>query len=88
MTALARRMLAVAAIVCAATIARAAEIPLDERKRIFERFVRGKSAAGKQVRGSGIGLALVKHIAEAHGGAAWVEDNKPRGSCFVITLRA
>ena len=65
-----------------------AGIPLDERKRVFERFVRGKSAAGKQVRGSGIGLALVKHIAEAHGGAAWVEDNEPKGSCFVITLRA
>jgi two-component system, OmpR family, phosphate regulon sensor histidine kinase PhoR len=65
-----------------------AGIPIDERKRIFERFVRGRSAAGKQVRGSGIGLALVKHIAEAHGGGAWVEDNKPRGSCFVITLKA
>jgi two-component system phosphate regulon sensor histidine kinase PhoR len=65
-----------------------AGIPIDERKRIFERFVRGKSAVGKQVRGSGIGLALVKHIAEAHGGAAWVEDNKPRGSVFVITLQA
>ncbi len=64
-----------------------AGIPVDERKRIFERFVRGKSAAGKQVRGSGIGLALVKHIAEAHGGDAWVEDNEPRGSCFVITLK-
>ncbi len=63
-------------------------IPSDDRKRIFERFVRGKSAVGKQVRGSGIGLALVKHIAEAHGGRAWVEDNLPKGSVFVITLKA
>ncbi|HEV8247542.1 MAG TPA: HAMP domain-containing sensor histidine kinase [Polyangiaceae bacterium] len=63
-------------------------IAVDDRKRIFDRFVRGKSAVGKQVRGSGIGLALVKHIAEAHGGGAWVEDNLPRGSTFVITIRA
>jgi two-component system phosphate regulon sensor histidine kinase PhoR len=63
-------------------------IPPEERKRIFERFVRGKSAAGKQTRGSGIGLALVKHIAEAHGGKVWVEDNVPRGSVFVMTMQA
>jgi two-component system phosphate regulon sensor histidine kinase PhoR len=40
----------------------------DDRARIFERFVRGKNASEAQVRGSGIGLALVKHIAESHGG--------------------
>jgi two-component system, OmpR family, phosphate regulon sensor histidine kinase PhoR len=60
----------------------------EDRKRIFERFVRGKVAQGKQVRGSGIGLALVKHIAEAHGGRAWVEDGAPRGSVFVLALDA
>jgi two-component system, OmpR family, phosphate regulon sensor histidine kinase PhoR len=63
-------------------------IPSDERRRIFDRFVRGKSAVGKQARGSGIGLALVKHIAEAHGGRAWVEDGTPRGSVFVFTVAA
>jgi len=57
----------------------------EDRRRIFERFVRGRRA-DKQVRGSGIGLALVKHIAEAHGGKAWVEDVLPRGSSFVVTL--
>jgi two-component system phosphate regulon sensor histidine kinase PhoR len=62
-------------------------IPADDRKRIFERFVRGASPMSKQVRGSGIGLALVKHIAEAHGGKAWVEPETPHGSTFVITLR-
>jgi two-component system, OmpR family, phosphate regulon sensor histidine kinase PhoR len=61
-------------------------IPLEDRRRIFERFVRGKTAFGKQVRGSGIGLALVKHIAEAHGGSVWVEDASPHGSLFVLTL--
>jgi two-component system phosphate regulon sensor histidine kinase PhoR len=62
-------------------------IPAEDRRRIFERFVRGKSAVGKQVRGSGIGLALVKHIAEAHGGKAWVEDGVPSGSTFVFTIQ-
>jgi two-component system phosphate regulon sensor histidine kinase PhoR len=58
----------------------------EDRKRIFDRFVRGRSAAGKQVRGSGIGLALVKHIAEAHGGSVRIEDNVPRGATFVFTI--
>ncbi|HEX3593575.1 MAG TPA: HAMP domain-containing sensor histidine kinase [Polyangiaceae bacterium] len=61
-----------------------AGIAPDDRKRIFDRFVRGRST--KQVRGSGIGLALVKHIALAHGGDAWVESVEPRGSRFVFTV--
>jgi two-component system phosphate regulon sensor histidine kinase PhoR len=63
-------------------------IPPDDRKRIFERFERGRTATGKHVRGSGIGLALVKHIAEAHGGRVTIEDASPRGSTFVISLHA
>jgi two-component system phosphate regulon sensor histidine kinase PhoR len=58
----------------------------EDRKRIFDRFVRGKSSSGKQVRGSGIGLSLVKHIAEAHGGSVRVEDAKPHGSVFTLRL--
>ena len=59
----------------------------DEKRRIFDRFVRGRSTRNQRVRGSGIGLALVKHIAEAHGGDAWVLDNDGNGACFVVSLR-
>jgi signal transduction histidine kinase len=48
--------------------------------------VRGKTSSGKQVRGSGIGLSLVKHIAEAHGGSVTIADAKPHGAIFTLRL--
>jgi two-component system phosphate regulon sensor histidine kinase PhoR len=63
-------------------------IPTGERRRIFDRFVRGSAGTEKQVRGSGIGLALVKHIAESHGGKAWVESDVGQGATFVVTIPA
>jgi two-component system phosphate regulon sensor histidine kinase PhoR len=71
-------------------------VPDADRERIFERFVRGVRPAPAEasatrgsaspVRGSGIGLALVKHIAESHGGRAWVAATAGAGSTFVVTI--
>jgi two-component system phosphate regulon sensor histidine kinase PhoR len=70
-----------------AVIDRGPGIAEGDRERIFERFYRGKSARGGQVRGSGIGLALVDHIADAHGGRVEVRDGeKGKGAVFVVTL--
>ena len=44
-------------------------IPREEQSSIFEPFYRGRRAMEDQVRGTGLGLDLVKKIAEAHGGS-------------------
>jgi two-component system phosphate regulon sensor histidine kinase PhoR len=65
-----------------------AGIDLEEQGRIFERFYRATSARARNVRGSGIGLSLVKHIAEAHGGRVTVESAPGRGATFTVNLPA
>jgi len=61
-------------------------IPRDEQRRIFDRFYRTRDARGTNVRGSGIGLALVKHIAEAHGGGVSVESEPGSGASFIVDV--
>jgi two-component system phosphate regulon sensor histidine kinase PhoR len=61
-------------------------IAAEDRRRIFERFYRGKEAGANGARGSGIGLALVAHIAEAHGGEVTVSDATPHGAVFTVTI--
>src|SRR6185295_7091356 len=63
-------------------------ISAEDQKRIFERFYRADNARVRNVRGSGIGLSLVKHIAESHGGRVEVESAPGRGSTFTVYIPA
>lgn len=63
-------------------------IPREEHDRIFERFYRRGSELRRETQGVGIGLSIVKHVAEAHGGRVWVESEPGRGSRFVLELPA
>jgi two-component system phosphate regulon sensor histidine kinase PhoR len=58
----------------------------EEHEHIFERFYRAKSVRLKPIRGSGIGLALVRHIARAHGGDVTVASTTGQGSTFELWL--
>lgn len=63
-------------------------IPTAEQERIFERFYRLGSELRRETQGIGIGLSIVKHIAEAHGGRVTVESEPGQGSRFTIVLPA
>lgn len=61
-------------------------IPEEYRQRIFEPFFRVDDARSRQQGGAGLGLALVRAVAEAHGSAIHVEENSMGGSSFVLEL--
>ncbi len=63
-------------------------IPRSEQRRIFERFVRGSAARESRIRGTGIGLAMARQIARAHGGELTVESEPGQGSSFRLLLPA
>ena len=63
-------------------------IPLPEQGRIFQKFVRGAAAKSQGIKGTGIGLAMVRHIVHAHGGSVRVTSAPGAGSTFTIVLPA
>ena len=63
-------------------------IDAAEQERIFERFYRARAVRLKPIRGSGIGLALVDHIARAHGGGVWVDSAPGQGATFGLWIPA
>ena len=56
----------------------------DERARIFDKFYRGRRGDQHDVRGTGLGLALVKAVVEAHNGTIEVTSTPGAGSCFSL----
>lgn len=61
-------------------------IPSNEHEKIFEKFYRCGDPLVHNVKGSGLGLSLVRHIARAHGGDVLVESEPEKGSKFTIAL--
>jgi two-component system phosphate regulon sensor histidine kinase PhoR len=59
-------------------------ISKEDLPRVFERFYKGdKARAGE---GTGMGLAIAKHVIEAHGGSIWVQSEEGKGSTFSFSL--
>ncbi len=58
-------------------------VPPEQAERIFELFQRG---VGRDVEGTGAGLAIVRAIAEQHDGNAWVQERPGGGSEFFVTF--
>jgi signal transduction histidine kinase len=61
-------------------------IAKGEQKKIFEKFYRAEDSLVHDTKGSGLGLALVRHIMEAHGGSVEVESAPGKGSTFTLAL--
>jgi signal transduction histidine kinase len=61
-------------------------IPASEQEKIFERFYRLGSELRRETPGVGIGLSIVKHVVEAHGGRVRVQSEVGKGSRFTIEL--
>jgi two-component system, OmpR family, phosphate regulon sensor histidine kinase PhoR len=63
-------------------------IPRHEHHEIFRKFVRGAASHAHGIKGTGIGLAMVRHIVESHGGTVRVDSTPGLGSTFTIELPA
>jgi signal transduction histidine kinase/tetratricopeptide (TPR) repeat protein len=61
-------------------------IPRSECDKIFEKFYQGEKAIKYSSRGTGLGLTLVKHTVEAHGGKISVQSQEGQGSTFFLIL--
>ena len=63
-------------------------IPDAEKDRVFEAFHTSGGALADGTRSVGLGLAVCRAVARAHGGTITVHDNRPHGAVFSLTLPA
>ncbi len=61
-------------------------IPPDEIDKIFDKFYQASNALKQSVKGTGLGLTLVKHTIEAHGGTIHVKSKVGQGSTFILSF--
>jgi signal transduction histidine kinase len=61
-------------------------IPETEKNRIFEKFYRASAGNRLDTGGAGLGLTVVRHVVEAHGGAIEVSSRVGEGSSFTVRL--
>jgi signal transduction histidine kinase/tetratricopeptide (TPR) repeat protein len=72
--------------VCIEVMDRGTGIPSHELNRLFDKFYQGRSTIRYSRKGTGLGLTLVKHTIEAHGGRMSVKSQVGKGSTFTIIL--
>jgi two-component system sensor histidine kinase GlrK len=58
----------------------------EERERVFEAFFRGRRAPHQRIKGSGLGLSIVKEYVSAHGGSVEAHNAESGGACFCVNL--
>ena len=63
-----------------------AGIPDHDLERVFERFYRGTQAVSERIAGSGMGLAITKHMVEVMGGRIWMESQLKKGTTVFFTI--
>jgi signal transduction histidine kinase len=61
-------------------------IPPEQLERIFDQFYSGPDRATRRSGGAGLGLAIARHLVEAHGGRIWARSDPSQGSVFTFTL--
>lgn len=72
--------------VCVSVADEGIGMPAEKHQRIFERFYQIDGSSRRRFGGTGIGLAIVKRIIDAHHGEIWVESEMNKGSAFNFTL--
>ncbi|MDD5347111.1 MAG: ATP-binding protein [Candidatus Omnitrophica bacterium] len=62
-------------------------IPKDDLGKVFEKFYQVNGGTGNtEIKGTGIGLAIVREIVELHQGKVWVESEQGKGASFIFTV--